>query len=281
MIVRYTEPIILTHQEFGDCLLESVYRNKAILRCFDTNKKLTYYFFDLNVNEPGSDFTCSPLSYPTYEVIETAMYKAGEEYGKSIKYKSEFDLAFYMKEYRGPITRALNIPFDNDVEKIDALAFLAASNPTIVARVYEGDSLDKFIQDYPDQPYSIDYCESSLIHATSFYIKIPASKDYLSIIPTKLKENIHKNTGKIYRTAFVQELVDNYGFVFGDYQNLDTILHKLKETYHYDLFVRKLVEYKDLINENHLIKTQPEVSDETLKFLDTIREQLENDDFER
>lgn len=276
LTIPYKEPIILTHKELGEGVLTSVRHNTAWIKFLDTNKSARYSLMSLKVNDPSSKFSCSEEIFEDYSRIISEAKKRSRwdnNYTPDISYKSEFNISAYLRDTRGPITRALNIPFDTEEEKIEAVAFLAALQPTIEARVYEGDSLDAFIQDYPGQPYFIDYCESSQIHATSFRINLSSNEILKEIMPSKLLEHMNMNSSAIFRTAFIRELMDDYGFNFGNLQDLDNIRRKIKETAYESLFETKYEYYYNTLKENNLLRNYNSV--ETTEELDLQEDEIE------
>lgn len=247
--ISYNQPIFLTHKELGEGLLTSVQGRKAIIKFPDNETNTHYDFASLNVNEEGSVWTCSDETYQDYQRIEERFYACEMRGHKSdVSYKSEFNYCHYLSELRGPIVRALNIDFTSDEAKMKAIAFLAAYQPHIYATVYEGKSLDSFIQDYPDQPYTIDTCETGLIHATHFTLGLSTQELFVDIMPEELKNNRNSAGNVIARTAFIRELVDNYGFVFGNAQDINQIKHKIEELPFYDVFCQYYEDYKQQID---------------------------------
>lgn len=267
--ISYQDPIFLTHKELGECLITSVRGGTVNIKFIDSNKTAKYNIFDLQVNKPDSDFSCSNQVYEDYVRIYNRASYARTSWmcnnKPDISYKSEFNLSAYIKSERGPVTRALNIPFNTDEEKIESIAFLAALQPKIEARVYEGDSLDEFIQNYPNQPYTIDYCESSQIHATSFRINFSSNATLYNIMPQTLKEHVNPKSYAIFRTAFIQELMDDYGFNFGTEQDIEHIKNKMKETTYENYFNECYDNFLQQLKENNLCRTysqteeQPEI----------------------
>ena len=246
--ITYDQPLFINHKDYGEGMITSIRGGKYTMKFFDTgNKAFKFPISELNPSDPDFPIEASPEIIEILSKIYNVEYnvyknnKARKEDPFTTDYKeqkfvctysSPHDYSQFRLQIRGAITRALNIPFESDKDKVNALAFLAAANVSLRANTYIGDSLDEFLEKYPnvkEGSYYVDYNENAMIKATNYHIGLSQKPAFIDILPPELQEHRNVNTGAIYRTAFVSELVDDYGFNFGTIQDPDEI-HKAIET---------------------------------------------------
>lgn len=127
-------------------------------------------------------------------------------------------------------SRAQSIEFDSESERFECIGYIANSRhvSSFEAEVPKDGRNQLFERLYPGQKYrpiEMGYTPSGMPNKISSQFRI----NFIDLrnCPTKLKINMGKGNGgcvgRINKSRFVLELVQNYGFRFGDRQEVDCI----------------------------------------------------------
>lgn len=247
----------------GEGILHSISRNQATVRYdgFDQTYKLPDEMDDFCIVDKSLDDKMRG-AFQKFVIIAGLRWE-NERYGQHLctrhireltsdarhTMKKEFPIrSRYVSRYEGEEKvsthgffgeHAADISFEDERDFVVALAYLATPGKCSVVADVPPNHYEEFDKMFPHVSYN--HNESHKGCPCQFSIQFHG--DLNDIPPGLASETIPSDESRIIRSAFVYDLVEHRGFVFGAEQDTDAIRNKIPEHYR-DIFDEYLERFK-------------------------------------